>query len=109
MKEAKPINVKRSDIYDKWLKELKDPMARARILSRTKRLEKGNPGDVEPVGEGVSEMRINYGPGYRVYYKEFRKIIIILLCGGDKHRQQVDIEEAKRIAKLYEKEYKNEK
>ena len=108
MNEAKPVSTERSDIYDKWLKELKDPRARARIIVRTKRLEQGNPGDVEPVGEGITEMKIDYGPGYRIYYKEFRKKIIILLCGGDKRRQQADIKEAKRIANFYEKEYENE-
>ena len=87
MNETKPINVERSSVYDNWLKKLNDPQARARIIVRTKRLEKGNPGDVEPVGEGISEMKINYGPGYRVYYKEIRKNIIILLCGGNKRRQ----------------------
>lgn len=108
IKEAKPLNVERHEGYDKWLKELKDPRARARILARTKRLEQGNRGDVEPVGEGCSEIRIDYGPGYRVYYKEFRNRVIILLCGGDKRRQQADIEEAKKIARLYQEEYKNE-
>ena len=64
----------------------------------------GNPGDVKPVGEGISEMRIDYGPGYRVYYKDTGKEIIILLCGGDKRTQQADITEAKKIARLYEEE-----
>jgi len=97
-----------SSVYKKWINGLRDERARYRINARIKRLEKGNPGDVKAVGEGISEMRIDYGPGYRVYYKEFRKRIIILLCGGDKRRQQADIEEAKRIAKIYEKEYENE-
>ena len=108
MNEAKPVSAERSDIFDRWLKELKDPRARARVIVRTKRLEQGNPGDVEPVGEGISEMKIDYGPGYRVYYKSFREKIIILLCGGDKRRQQADIKEAKRIANSYEKEHENE-
>jgi len=64
----------------------------------------GNQGDVKPVGEGISEMRINYGPGYRVYYKDTGKEIIILLCGGDKKNQQADIANAKKIAQLYEEE-----
>ena len=96
--------LRRSSVYIKWLKKLRDPQARARIVARIKRLEEGNPGDVEPAGDGISEMRIDYGPGYRVYYKETGKEIIILLCGGDKRTQHADIAEAKRIARLYEKE-----
>ena len=104
MNEAKPIYVERSGVYDKWLKDLKDPRARARILSRTKRLEQGNPGDVEPVGGGISEMRIHYGPGYRVYFKDTGREIIIILCGGNKSTQQEDIKRAKRLAREVEEE-----
>jgi putative addiction module killer protein len=96
--------IRRSSIYIRWLKKLRDPQARARIVTRVKRLEEGNPGDVGPVGEGISELRIHYGPGYRVYYKDTGKEIVILLCGGDKTTQQADVAEAKRIARLYEKE-----
>ncbi|MDR0287559.1 MAG: type II toxin-antitoxin system RelE/ParE family toxin [Clostridiales bacterium] len=96
--------IRRSSVFIKWLNKLRDPQARARIVERVKRLEKGNPGDVEPAGEGISEMRIHYGPGYRVYYKDTGKEIIILLCGGDKTTQKADIANAKEIARLYEKE-----
>ena len=84
--------------------KLKDPRARQRILARVKRLAEGNPGDVRPAGEGISEMRIDYGLGYRVYYKDTAKEIIILLCGGDKSTQQTDIEKARNIAKHYEED-----
>ena len=78
--------------------------ARQRIVARLMRLAEGNPGDVKPAGEGISEMRIDYGPGYRVYYKDTGKEIIILLCGGDKRTQQNDIVNARKIARLYEEE-----
>jgi len=93
--------VRRSSVFKKWIKKLKDVRAIYRINARIKRLEGGNPGDVEPVGEGVSEMKIDYGPGYRVYYKEVRKEILVLLCGGDKTTQQEDIKNAKKIAAEY--------
>ena len=96
--------IRRSSVYVKWLKKLRDSQAKARILARVRRLTEGNPGDVKPAGEGVSEMRIDYGPGYRVYYKDTGREIIILLCGGDKSTQQSDIDEAKKIARLYDKE-----
>jgi len=99
MKEIRP-----SSVFDKWLARLREPKAVARILTRIKRLAEGNPGDVEPVGEGISEMRIHYGPGYRVYFKDTGKEIVILLCGGDKATQQADIDRAKEIARLYEEE-----
>ena len=92
------MRIRRTSVYKKWIKELRDSRARYRILTRIKRLEEGNPGDVKPVGEGITEMRIDYGPGYRVYYKETGKEIIILLCGGDKTTQQSDIAKAKEIA-----------
>ncbi|MDR0586078.1 MAG: hypothetical protein LBG26_02445 [Treponema sp.] len=69
--------------------------------ARIERLKQGNPGDVKPAGEGISEMRIDYGPGYRVYYKDTGKEIIILLCGGDKSSQEEDIMQAKKIAVTY--------
>jgi putative addiction module killer protein len=78
--------------------------AHSLVFKRTKRLAEGNPGDAEPVGEGISEMRIHYGPGYRVYFKDTGKEIIILLCGGDESTQQADIIKAKKIARLYEEE-----
>jgi putative addiction module killer protein len=97
-------DVRKSNVFIKWLKNLKDHVGKARIAARIKRLENGNPGDVWPVGDGISEMRIHYGPGYRVYYKDTGKEIIFLLCGGDKSTQQADIIRAKKIAKLYEEE-----
>lgn len=81
-----------------WLDELLDIQARARVLARIKRLEEGNAGDVKPVGEGVSEMRINYGPGYRVYFVRHGRQIIVLLAGGTKSTQSVDIRTALRLA-----------
>jgi putative addiction module killer protein len=80
------------------LKALRDLRARAKITQRIDRLELGNPGDVAPVGEGVSEMRINYGPGYRVYIKQRGAEFVVLLCGGDKSTQAADISLAKKLA-----------
>jgi putative addiction module killer protein len=97
-------DVRKSSVFIKWLRKLKDRVGKACIAARVKRLENGNPGDVWPVGEGISEMRIHYGPGYRVYFKDTGKEIIFLLCGGDKSTQQADIIKAKKIAKLYEEE-----
>ncbi len=92
------VDIQKTELFAKWLDKLHDIRARARILVRIKRLTAGNPGDVKPVGEGVSELRINYGPGYRVYYKQFGESIIILLAGGDKRTQTKDIKTAIRLA-----------
>jgi putative addiction module killer protein len=92
------MTIRRTSLFQQWLDELRDSRARYKILVRIKRLEGGNPGDVRPIGKGLSEMRIDYGPGYRVYYKHTGKEIIILLCGGDKSRQQADIARAKELA-----------
>lgn len=81
----------------KWLTGLRDQKAIARIQIRIDRLALGNPGDVRPVGSGISEMRIDYGPGYRVYFSQRGSEIVILLCGGDKTTQTSDIEKAKRV------------
>jgi len=89
--------VRETETFKTWFSDLQDARAQYRILTRIKRLSEGNPGDVKPVGEGISEMRINYGPGYRVYYKDTGKEIIILLCGGDKRTQDKDIEQAKEL------------
>jgi putative addiction module killer protein len=86
------------DEFDAWLLTLEDKKAVAKIASRIERLGLGNPGDVKPVGEGVSEMRLTYGPGYRVYYKQTGKTIMLILCGGDKSTQDNDIKRAKEIA-----------
>ena len=88
------IEIRKTDTFAKWIDGLKDIRARARILVRIERLKTGNPGDVKPVGDGVSEMRIDYGPGYRVYYKKVGQKIIILLAGGDKKSQTRDIKTA---------------
>ena len=92
------IEIRKTELFVKWLDKLHDIRARARILVRIKLLTAGNPGDVKPVGEGVSELRINYGPGYRVYYKQFGESIIVLLAGGDKHTQTKDIKTALKLA-----------
>lgn len=87
-----------SDIFDDWLRELRDVRARDRIEMRIRRLSRGNPGDVKPVGSGVSEMRIDYGPGYRVYFTRRGQVVVLLLCGGDKRTQGADIARAIDIA-----------
>ena len=100
--------VRKTDVFKKWMKKLKDAIAKAHIDRRIDRLSKGNPGDVWPIGEGCSEMRINYGPGYRVYYKDTGREIIIILCGGVKSMQQEDIDRAKRLAREEEENDENE-
>lgn len=92
------IEIRKTEIFVKWLDGLRDIRARARILARIERLAGGNPGDVKPVGEGVSELRINYGPGYRVYYKKQGEKVVILLAGGDKNSQSKDIKTAINLA-----------
>ncbi len=93
------IEVRKTEVYVKWLDSLRDARARARVLVRVERLAGGNPGDVRPVGEGISELRIDYGPGYRVYFKKQDCMIVILLAGGDKRTQGRDIETALRLAR----------
>ena len=93
------IRLRKTEQYIKWLDNLHDVKARARILVRIERLAAGNPGDVKPVGEGVSELRINYGPGYRVYYKNVGKELVILLAGGVKRTQIRDIKTALHLAR----------
>lgn len=93
------IEIRKTDIYAKWLDSLHDIHARSRILARVERLATGNPGDVRPVGEGVSELRIDYGPGYRVYYTQQARGVVILLAGGDKRSQPKDIKTALRLAR----------
>jgi len=96
--------IRKTNVFRKWMKKLKDAIAKAHIDRRIDRLSRGNPGDVEPIGEGCSEMKIDYGPGYRVYYKDSGREIIIILCGGDKSTQQSDINKAKRLAREEEEE-----
>jgi putative addiction module killer protein len=92
--------IRRTSIYKKWFKKLKDNTGKYLIDSRIYRLRQGNAGDSGPIGEGLSEMRIHFGPGYRIYYKDTGTEIIILFCGGDKSTQEADIARAKEIAKL---------
>jgi putative addiction module killer protein len=99
--------IRRTSEFDKWFKKLRDSQIKARILARVKRLAEGNPGDNRFLGE-VSEMRIDYGPGYRVYFKDTGKEIIILLCGGDKTTQEADIARARELAKIPLEEEKQE-
>lgn len=92
------IEIVKSSNFDQWLKKLRDSQAKARIQMRIRRLGLGNPGDVRPIGEGLSEMKIDYGPGYRVYYLQQGGVLVVLLCGGDKRTQQRDIAMAKSLA-----------
>jgi putative addiction module killer protein len=93
------IEIRKTDVFARWLDDLADLRARARIQARIERLAAGNPGDVKPAGEGVSELRIDYGPGYRVYFKRRGRTLIILLAGGDKGSQAKDIKRAQRLAR----------
>ncbi len=93
------IEVRRTKVFGDWFDGLRDEKAKARIRIRIDRLSIGNPGDVEPVGEGVSEMRIDYGPGYRVYFIQRGKTVVVLLCGGDKRTQARDIRRAIAMAR----------
>src|SRR5260370_21057538 len=90
--------VQKTDEFESWLSALADQRAVAKIVSRIERLGMGNPGDAEPVGDGISEMKIDYGPGYRVYYKRTGKTVMLILCGGDKSTQRKDINRAKELA-----------
>lgn len=92
------IEIFKTDVFDLWLSSLRDFKARARIETQIRRLSLGNPGDVKPVGEGISEMRIDHGPGYRVYYMRRGPVFVVLLCGGVKDSQSRDIAQAKAIA-----------
>ena len=93
------IEVRKTEVYARWLDSLRDARARARVLVRVERLAAGNPGDVRSVGEGVSELRIDYGPGYRVYFRMQGRTIVVLLAGGDKRTQSQDVETALRLAR----------
>jgi putative addiction module killer protein len=92
------IELFKSRVFDDWFSRLRDRRAVARIAVRLDRLATGNPGDVKPVGDGISEMRIDCGPGYRVYFLKRDQIVIVLLGGGDKSSQSKDISQAKALA-----------
>ena len=94
----------RSEEFDTWLADLKDKIGRARIIQRIRAAEAGNFGDCEPVGEGVSEMRIHVGPGYRLYYMRRESIVYLLLLGGDKSSQRRDIKHALEMARALKQE-----
>ena len=96
------IEVRKTEIFAKWFGNLKDRRAKARIQARIDRMEMGNFGNASPVGEGVSELRIFYGPGYRVYFIQRTSVVVILLSGGDKSSQQSDIAKAIKIARQLE-------
>jgi putative addiction module killer protein len=93
------ITIRQTQVFRSWLRELRDRRAAARIAIRIDRLALGNPGDIRAVGAGVSEMRIDYGPGYRVYFMYQGHALTLLLCGGDKSTQQADIARAQRLAR----------
>ena len=96
------LQIRQTEEFEEWLRHLRDRTARARILVRIDRLALGNPGDVGPVGGGVSEMRIDHGPGYRVYFTQRGPVLFILLCGGDKSTQSHDIRRARELASKLE-------
>ncbi|MFN0277419.1 MAG: type II toxin-antitoxin system RelE/ParE family toxin [Pyrinomonadaceae bacterium] len=93
------IEIRQTEAFSEWLRKLRDLRARARIQARIDRLELGNAGDTRPVGEGISEMRIDHGPGYRIYFIKRASELIILLAGGDKGSQSRDIQKAKTLAR----------
>src|SRR5437588_3102812 len=92
------LRINETEAFVDWMSRLRDARAKAKIAARIDRLRQGNPGDVAPVGDGVSEMKINYGPGYRVYDAAHGRDLVILLCGGDKATQDRDIKRAKAMA-----------
>jgi putative addiction module killer protein len=98
------IVFKQTEIFRKWRLRLRDQRIRAVIASRLDRMAFGNAGDVRPIGQGVSELRIDHGPGYRIYYVKRGETIILLLCGGDKSTQAKDIKTAKQLAAEWRKE-----
>jgi putative addiction module killer protein len=103
------VEVLRTDEFDEWIRKLKDRSGRLRILKRIDRLANGNPGDIKPVGNGVSELRLDVGPGYRLYYIQDGDVLILLLCGGDKSTQQKDIDKAQRLADEWRADMKKER
>lgn len=102
-------SIQKTSVFDKWLTKLKDKRAKAKILFRIQRIEDtGNFGDCEPVGHGIRELRIHYAKGYRVYFKEYKGTIVLLLNGGTKSSQQKDIDKAKQMWEYYKAEWDNE-
>jgi len=97
-------SIEKTEVFDKWLRKLKDQRAKAKILFRIQRIEEGgNFGDCEPVGQGISELRIHYAKGYRVYLKEYKGTIVLLLNGGSKSSQKKDILKAKELWSNYKR------
>ena len=96
--------VVRTSIFDAWLSKLKDARGKARIIERIRSAERGHFGDCAFVGGGVTEMRIHFGPGYRVYFSRRDEVIYVLLCAGTKHRQQSEISRAQKLVRLLEEE-----
>jgi putative addiction module killer protein len=92
----------KSSTFDAWLRDLRDIQARARIEVRVRRLGMGNPGQYRALTDGIFELKVDHGPGYRVYYTMRNKLLVLLLCGGDKRTQQADIRQALRIAKAWD-------
>ena len=100
------IDVLKSSTFNDWLNNLKDLRARAKVQARIDRVATGNFGDAKSVGDGVSELRIDYGQGYHVYFLRYGVVLVVLLCGGDKSSQAADIEKAKRLAAQWREESK---
>ena len=98
------MRVRKSSVFLKWINKLKDKIGKSLINERISRIEDGNFGDCYPIGDGLSELRIHFGPGYRIYFMDTGREIVILLCGGDKSKQQRDIKKAHIIARLYKEE-----
>ena len=96
------IDVRTTSVFDAWFLRLRDRQAKSRVLARIARVRAGNPGPVKPVGSGVSEIKLDFGPGYRLYFVSRGPLLIVLLAGGDKSTQQADITTAKRIAETLE-------
>ena len=92
------VEIRKTAAFSDWMTSLRDQRAKGKIIARIDRLALGNPGDVTPVGEGVSELRIHYGPGYRLCFAQHGRTLIVLLCGGDKRAQAEDIKTAKQLA-----------
>ena len=93
------LEVRQTSVYSEWFADLRDRTAKTRIDIRIRRLSLGNPGDVKPIGEGVSELRVDHGPGYRVYFIQKAEVYVVLLAGGDKSTQEKDIRTAKALAR----------